>query len=372
MIGTVNTKNIYYQVMEKFPRHLKEHPDVLRSVQDRCEAYSKQEYQIQGSNPFKDRLVVLEKYEANANVANLDIELSTLEEAVSEFFKLEEVAQISANKEYWSERISNIKNKKKWEENSKFKVSRKGKQDDDINLLYRKLMQDWREALDGAVLKWELDEIQRLKSAFMQEIEEWLEYLKQILKLIDGLGMELGYFLDFSEGQMSLSDMETLKKWLKIIENDQGIKEICEILGRIKQIGHSTEIERTESIEIQNRWIPDSDSKEEIVGIKIGNEIEHETDILFDLKFVESQLMCFDMMGYDNIDESKSIYRDENVKAEEPKGPIILCIDTSGSMHGPPEYVAKAITLHMVNLAFIKHSFFGFTRLPAEILPRWH
>lgn len=362
MTSNANTHKIYNEVVDKLPLHLQGHPDVIQSVEDRIGAYVAHENnQIQNSNPFNDWSSILEEYERD--IDNQNIEVSALEKAVSEFSRFAEFAQIPANKKYWSERVSNIKLKNKLEESSQFKVSRKNKQDDDTHLLYSQLMQEWRKRLDTEVQNWELAEVQRLKSAFMQAIEEWVAYLKQISELIDDLGMDLGYFLDFSEGQTSLSDIQTLKNWLNKIKDDQGIKEICKILGRIKQVGHSTEIKRTETIEIQNRWIPDANSKEEIVGIKIGNEIEHvipselsllsspETAILFDLKFVESQLMCFEMMGNQNIDETILTTKEEQVKAEEPKGPIILCIDTSGSMHGSPEYVAKAITLHMVNLA---------------------
>ena len=32
--------------------------------------------------------------------------------------------------------------------------------------------------------------------------------------------------------------------------------------------------------------------------------------------------------------------------SDDSKGPMILCIDTNGSMNGTPEYIAKAIALY--------------------------
>lgn len=41
----------------------------------------------------------------------------------------------------------------------------------------------------------------------------------------------------------------------------------------------------------------------------------------------------------------------ERKRKKQDRGPIIVCLDTSGSMHGAPETVAKAVTLEAVRLA---------------------
>ena len=75
------------------------------------------------------------------------------------------------------------------------------------------------------------------------------------------------------------------------------------------------------------------------------------TSPLFDLKFVEGRLLCFDMAGYvENTHENVTEIMTE-VEEEDAMGPIIICVDTSGSMQGAPETIAKAVTLFMASRA---------------------
>ena len=62
--------------------------------------------------------------------------------------------------------------------------------------------------------------------------------------------------------------------------------------------------------------------------------------------------MCFEKQGY--ISEQKEDIKEEerDVKKKDKKGPIIVCVDTSGSMAGTPECIAKAITLCMASIAY--------------------
>ena len=102
-------------------------------------------------------------------------------------------------------------------------------------------------------------------------------------------------------------------------------------------------------------YIPDINSREEIIGIKLSKDLEFvlpselallsdpETEILFDLKFIESNLMCFEMQG---LQPYKDMIEQDAEVSDDSKGPMILCIDTSGSMNGTPEYIAKAIALY--------------------------
>ena len=109
--------------------------------------------------------------------------------------------------------------------------------------------------------------------------------------------------------------------------------------------------------------MPDINSREEIVGVYLGKDIEHalpqeiallsddETSVLFDMKFVEGRLMCFEMEGMQT--RSYDVEEEIMVEVEEKEklGPIIICVDTSGSMQGSPETIAKAVTLFMATRA---------------------
>jgi len=100
-----------------------------------------------------------------------------------------------------------------------------------------------------------------------------------------------------------------------------------------------------------------------LTGITLGKDLAHalpqelallsddETSLLFDMKYVEGRIMSFDMQGMsENIKEIQEEKLVE-ISEDEKKGPIIICVDTSGSMNGTPETIAKAITLYMATKA---------------------
>ncbi|MDO9478476.1 MAG: VWA domain-containing protein, partial [Pseudohongiella sp.] len=98
------------------------------------------------------------------------------------------------------------------------------------------------------------------------------------------------------------------------------------------------------------------------VGIELGRTIEYalpselallsdtDTAILFDLKFVEGRLLCFEMSGERLVERTGDREVDREME-EEQQGPMVICIDTSGSMSGMPETIAKAVALFMASKA---------------------
>lgn len=236
-------------------------------------------------------------------------------------------------------------------------VQQLGKNPEKAKLTHQHLLQNWRKEYDLASAEWEQDAIRRFRQKLMDRLSEWLKYLEQLADSIEELGLEPGYLLDFSKGQMSLSDLEQLKRWLVYIANNEGVRELCELLGKLRQISHSEEIELVERTLNYERSEIDVDSTEEIIGIRLGKDLEHilpselallsdpETSILFDLKFTENRLMCFDLIGMQSLTEETTVTEEQSIEIEDEKGPIVICVDTSGSMHGSPETIAKAITL---------------------------
>ncbi|ABM04235.1 von Willebrand factor, type A [Psychromonas ingrahamii 37] len=225
------------------------------------------------------------------------------------------------------------------------------------------LLGEWRKQIEQKRVEWELNLIHKLQQKFLEKMEEWLRYLSALINSIDDIGFDLGYFLDFSKGELSESDIEQIKKWLNYIQNDKGAQLLCDLLGKIRQVSHSDKIEiANKIIDVPSQYI-DSNSKEEIVGIKLGQELEHvlpsefallsdpSTSILFDLKYIESRLMCFDMVGIQNSVDQIEIEEEVTVQEENTKGPMVICVDTSGSMHGSPEAIAKAVTLFLSSTA---------------------
>lgn len=228
---------------------------------------------------------------------------------------------------------------------------------------WRLMLEQWQKQLDQAKAEWYLQELNALRQQFLKELEKWLEIIRQLSKQLNDLGLEAGLFLDNSIGKLTPQGIEELKRWLDYLKNDENAQKIAELMGKMRQIEQSEKIEQVQkTISISTPTI-DINSREEIIGIRLGKELEYvlpselalmsddETSILFDLKYLENKLMCFELQGIQYQDEEVEITVEQKTSEDEKLGPMILCVDTSGSMQGLPENIAKAMALYLANKA---------------------
>ncbi|MDD2260405.1 MAG: hypothetical protein PHR89_04985 [Bacilli bacterium] len=234
---------------------------------------------------------------------------------------------------------------------------------ENLSLIRRNEQEAWRKEYEKQLLEWQLAEIQTLREQLLQNLKEWFETIQQMKEVFDELGVDTGVLWDLSVGKLSTQDISVLKKWAEYLKNDERIRELCELMGRLhkEQQSHRTEIINS-TIQYHVKK-PDVHSNEEIVGIKFGRDLENiipqelallsdpEVTLLFDLKYVENRLMCFSKQGYITEIVEENIQETVSVDDEEKMGPIIICVDTSGSMSGAPENIAKALTLSLASRA---------------------
>ncbi len=252
---------------------------------------------------------------------------------------------------FWSQEVAKFNKQKRAKNN----VDNR-----DFKSSYQLLKNETQELIAKRRLNWELVLLSEKRAELLKILLSKLEMLDELFSIVDSLGIEPGVLLDLSEGELTQTDMSVVKRWLKYLKDDQGIQDLLSLMGRLNQIKRSEKIKIVKKTISQRVTIPDINSKEEIVGIKLGKDLEHalpselalmgddEASILFDLKYVESGLMCFDMEGIQHVDEKHVINFEQSVEEKDQKGPMVICIDTSGSMQGAPETIAKAITMSMV------------------------
>lgn len=259
------------------------------------------------------------------------------------------------NTQFWHDKLSALK-KVPEEEHGTNKQSL-------LDALRRNEQETWRKDYERKLLEWQLNEIQSKRNEFLQNLEEWLNKLKQLQEVFDGLGTETGVLWDLSLSTLSQQDISTLKKWADYLKNDIGTQQLCDLMGRLQKEANSHRTEIINSTFQYSITSPDIHSNEEIVGIELGRDLENvipqelallsdpDVAILFDLKYVENRLMCFSKQGYKTEVYDKNIQEEVTVFEDDKLGPIIICVDTSGSMSGAPENIAKAITLTLASRA---------------------
>lgn len=225
------------------------------------------------------------------------------------------------------------------------------------------LLKEWQKNLDKSQAQWELSQIGLARKKFLTELEKWLEIIQQLDRQLSPLGLDFGIWFDESLGYLTPQSIKELTRWANYFAQDEEVQKIADLLGKMRQIEKSSKIETiTQTISI-SMPVTDVNSKEEIIGLKLGKDLEYvipselalmadpETAILFDLKYLESKLVCFELQGTTFQDEQQEITTEVETKEDDKPGPMILCVDTSGSMSGMPENIAKAMSLYLGNKA---------------------
>lgn len=130
-------------------------------------------------------------------------------------------------------------------------------------------------------------------------------------------------------------DKEALREQISRLRNSPKLKKIIEITGRLKNIAISKQ--RTKRKEKSG----------EIVGVESGNDINKmlPTEALYALDEV-SEYYWYKKFSEHNLAQYKTETREK-----QSKGPIVACIDVSGSMNGYPAQWAGALILVLLDVA---------------------
>ena len=230
--------------------------------------------------------------------------------------------------------------------------------EDDLDDLRSEVIDEWEHELNRQRASMILNEIDKERKALIRDLNTWLKLIESVKDSLDILGMGTGYLWDLSTGDLSYKDIETLKQWADAFRDDSSVRKICEILGRMNSQTESKEKQVEREVSYSNT-VPDFNSNEEVCGIELGKDLDNvlpseliqlndpDLDILFTLKYAENRLMCFSKQGYREEEEFRKEVVTVSEEEEIQTGPIIFCIDTSGSMSGEPEYIAKAMALYI-------------------------
>lgn len=262
-----------------------------------------------------------------------------------------------------------------------------------LEAVEKSLVEEYENALFEKVNKIEKEEISKaaasLKRDLMrheEQLSNFMEILSSIFGFIGGMpgarksgisggmggfgGEEdisfgvPGRFWDLSFGSWKLTvEWDVIEKYAKILEENEQIKKLAELLGRLRECEEEYEIELIEKTKIVHHWNVDSAGKSEIKGIHLSDDLNSllpsevtllslpETEVLFAKKFVEKKLLTFYYEDRYRIEKEVPEMVEHKKKKEEKKGPLIACVDTSGSMSGVPEIVAKTIILALLRIA---------------------
>lgn len=239
----------------------------------------------------------------------------------------------------------------------------KWKSVDKLEILKRNIILDLEQNLVDRKSKWELAQIDSMRKEFLEKLYSKIYKFMKLESLLMPFIKNLGRLWDLSEGTFETSGFEILDTFAKLLGNDESLKELADLLGKQTRVQISYEKELRDKVVIKSSWQPKHAYKGEINGLRFSNDISSvlpselslmnnpAANKLFQLKFAQKQLLSYDYQRMEEEQEESKEKEETTVEKKEPKGPIIICVDTSGSMHGTPENIAKTITFALSKIA---------------------
>lgn len=404
------------QILSKLQTHnLLDDPEIKKQFDDALQNENNQIQIALENSPFKDEDLALFERTIIKNSKNIEQIATQISEDTNSFnnynpkqnteFIKNQLNKILSEPEITTENINDKKSKQQ-----------------SLNALRDFGLNKWKDVLTDKTNKWKADTQNAMHQDFLKRMQAWFDSLKKARELSekndelfgkDGLfgdlmqmakdSLDIQHLGDLKYQKSVLEDIQnitdidtddgnnkqnnyipgrgfgiggeignpkkiniaTINHYFQMIKNNKALMDICDMLGKSKEEEKETYKEKiTELVSYSyTQTMPTKRYKEEISGVKLGNDLENllpqefallndpDLEIFFDLKFVENRLFCFEKHGYISYAQEKwreierEIEKERSKEIDEQKGPIIICVDTSGSMNGNPEIVAKALTL---------------------------
>jgi uncharacterized protein with von Willebrand factor type A (vWA) domain len=233
----------------------------------------------------------------------------------------------------------------------------------ELQIVADDLLMHWKGLLTAKRLEWEMQETEKQRQNFTQTLENKVEEFRKLVNLITPFADEAGRFWGMSSGRWHKAGFEILEKYAQILEKEKSLQELADLLGKMREAKTQTDEEIYENIISRKAWITDFQKKDEIGGVYQHNYLptvlpsemaylgEETTEMLFWKKYVEKELLSYRFQGKKLITSNQVQHiRQQKVRKKE-KGPFIVCVDTSGSMEGTPEQIAKALCFAILKMA---------------------
>ena len=271
------------------------------------------------------------------------------------------IAPSSLNFDFYEKEFIDQKKTKKDEKSGEQKIFWKSVEK--IETLRRNFINDMEQNLIERKNMWEQNRIDEMRKAFLEELYKKIDNFIRLEKLLSPFIKTLGRLWDLSESTFETSGFEILEQFSKLLDQDESLRELAELLGKQTRAQSLFEKEIRDKVVIKSEWHPKPAYRGEIDGLRYSNDISSvlpselallkntAAKKLFQLKFAQKQLLSFKYQNDVLDSKEENIQEETSVEKQEPKGPIIICVDTSGSMHGTPENIAKTITFALSKIA---------------------
>ncbi|MGP1458976.1 MAG: VWA domain-containing protein [Treponema sp.] len=229
--------------------------------------------------------------------------------------------------------------------------------------LFRHLKRGIQTEYAARKTQWELERAEQSRGDFMRGLYKKIAAFQKLQPLVSP-------FVDNAERLWSLAaspfcetGFDVLQEYAKFLEKDEFIAQLADVLGRSGRAPLQSECEKAVRAAATTEYEMRPSFGGRRAGLRFSGEIasalpselalyNHEAARkYFALKFGQKQLLSY---AYERAAPKKralSVRREEQKAVLEPRGPVLICIDTSSSMQGEPERIAKTAAFALAKTA---------------------
>lgn len=229
------------------------------------------------------------------------------------------------------------------------------------------VLQALRSMARQQVLSQEADADHGITETWGERARAWAS----IAEVFDDLGQILGRGHDLSLGILRHAGWKNLVRLHELVKGLPQLMQVVRTLGRMQAGGEETSVaeevfEPVRRLEEERRNVPTPHVPAETKGVTRSGEVSRMLpseaaqlghpvlELLWHARRAEAALLTYEVQGTEVDRTFAERERMEDRKRERTKlerGPVVAVIDTSGSMHGLPEQVAKALVLAALRTA---------------------
>jgi uncharacterized protein with von Willebrand factor type A (vWA) domain len=165
--------------------------------------------------------------------------------------------------------------------------------------------------------------------------------LRAVGRAVAGAGKEVGELreasgaLGLGPGEPGSNDPRAVAAVFRRVRGDPALRRICELAGRFRRVAQSRQRQKV------------AHGLDDVVGVEPGGDVGR----LLPAELAKLMLPELELDTLRRIAERQALCRECHAVEPVGKGPVIVCLDESGSMQGEKAHTAKALALALAWVA---------------------
>lgn len=230
-----------------------------------------------------------------------------------------------------------------------------------LDLLVDDILAKWDALLYAKILVFQLEKFKEEKEAYIDFLNQKVVEYNKLRDIVEPFSEYFGW--DLSRKLWKKTSFDLIESYRNLLDDEDSVRELADLLGSMREAEIEMEEETFEKTIIKQEWVKDEMLKSEIVGVDSSDRLtdmlsseagllsDSDTESYFLKKYADKKLLTFryeDKRLVKSVDHIMEV--NQRVKQKE-KGPFIICVDTSESMDGTPEKIAKVMTMAILKMS---------------------